>query len=195
MPGPSVHHHLPEVAQILSIESMRLSNHFILCHPLLLLPWIFPSSGQSIGASTSATVLPVKGWFPLGLTGLISLQAKGLSRVFSSITIWKHQFFGTQSSSQPNSHICIWLLEKPELWLHGLLSAMWCIYWHFKSCFPVDYLFLLCSFSFCGLMTSFVLCLCSPLFGFYESIVCFWFMAALFFKYVNSFLYLLALHS
>ena len=138
MPGPSVLHHLPEFAQILSIESMMLSNHFILCYPFLLLPWIFPSSGQSIGASASATVLPVKGWFPLGLTGLISLQAKGLSRVLSRITIWKHQFFGTQSSLQPNSHICMWLLEKPELWVHGLLSAKWCIYCHFKSCFPVD---------------------------------------------------------
>ena len=141
--------------------------------------WLFPSSGQSNGASASATVLPVKGWFPLGLTSLISLQSKGLSRVFSSTTYWKHQFFGTQPSLRPNSHICTWLLEKPELWLHGPLSAKWCIYCHFKSCFPVDSLFLLCSFS--GLMT-FVLCLCSPLFGFSESIVCFWFMAALCFS-------------
>ena len=58
--------------------------------------WLFASGGQSIGASASASVLPVyiQGWFPLGLTGLISLQSKGLSRVFSSSTILKHQFFG-----------------------------------------------------------------------------------------------------
>ena len=61
---------------------------------------LFTSGGQSIGASASASVLPVniQGWFPLGLTGLISLLSKGLSRVFSSTTIWKHQFFGTQPS-------------------------------------------------------------------------------------------------
>ena len=73
--------------------------------------WLFSSSSQSIGASDSASVLPmnIQGWFPLGLTGLISLQPKGLSRVFSSITIWKHQFF---DSLRSNSHICTWLLGK-----------------------------------------------------------------------------------
>ena len=62
---------------------------------------LFASGGQNIGASASASVLPVniQGWFPLGLTALISLQSKGLSRVFSSTTVWKHQFFGTQLSS------------------------------------------------------------------------------------------------
>ena len=54
-----------------------------------------------------------KSWFPLGLTGLISLQSKGLSRVFSSTTVQKHQFFGAQLSLWSNSHIHIWLLEKP----------------------------------------------------------------------------------
>ena len=73
--------------------------------------WLFSSSSQSIGASDSASVLPmnIQGWFPLGLTGLTSLQPKGLSRVFSSITIWKHQFF---DSLRSNSHICTWLLGK-----------------------------------------------------------------------------------
>ena len=77
--------------------------------------WVFTSGGRSIGASASASILPmnIQGWFPLGLTGLISLQSKGLSRVFSSTTISKHQFFGTQPSLWSNSHICIWLLEKP----------------------------------------------------------------------------------
>ena len=83
------------------------SNHLTLCRPLLLLPSILPASGsfpvsqlfvsgaQSIGASASTSVLPknIRGWFPLGLTGLISLQSKGLSRLFSSTPVQKHQFF------------------------------------------------------------------------------------------------------
>ena len=69
--------------------------------------WFFTSGGQSVRASTSTSVLPmnIQGWFPLGLTGLISLQSKGLSRVFSSTTVQKHQFFGTQPSLWSNSHI------------------------------------------------------------------------------------------
>ena len=76
--------------------------------------WLFASGGQSIGVSTSASVLPVniQDWFPLGLTGWISLQSKGLSRVFSNTTVQKHQFFGTQLSLQSNSHIYTWLLGK-----------------------------------------------------------------------------------
>ena len=75
----------------------------------------FTPDGQSIGASASASVLPVNilGWVPLGLTGLISLQSKGLSRVFSNTTVQKHQFFGAQPSLWSNSHFCTWLLEKP----------------------------------------------------------------------------------
>ena len=80
--------------------------------------WLFSSGGQSVGASASASVLPmndwisnIQGWFSLGLTGLISLLFKQLSRVFSNTTIWKHQFFGTQPSLWSNSHI---LLEKQK---------------------------------------------------------------------------------
>ena len=75
----------------------------------------FASGNQSIGVSASASVLPmnIPDWFPLGLTGLISLQFKGLSRVFSNTTVQKHQFFGTQLSLWSKSHICTWLLEKP----------------------------------------------------------------------------------
>ena len=75
----------------------------------------FASSGQSIGVSASASVLPmnIQDWFPLRLTGLISVQSKGLSRVFSNTTVQKHQFFGTQLSLESNSHIQTWLLEKP----------------------------------------------------------------------------------
>ena len=77
--------------------------------------WLFTSGGQSIGASTSASVLSmnIQGWFPLEVTSLISLLSKGLSRVFSSNTVWKHHFFSSQPSLWSNSHIRAWLLEKP----------------------------------------------------------------------------------
>ena len=77
--------------------------------------WLFASGDQSIGVSASASVLPmsIQDRFPLGLTGLISLQSKGLSRVFSNTTVEKLQFFGAQSSLWSNSHIHTWLLEKP----------------------------------------------------------------------------------
>ena len=76
---------------------------------------LFTSGGQSIGVSASASVLPMntQGWSPLGWTGWISLQAKGLLRVFSNTTAQKHQFFGAQLSSQSSSHIHTGLLEKP----------------------------------------------------------------------------------
>ena len=113
--------------KLTSIESMMPSSHLILCHPLLLLPSIFPASGsfqmsqffpmggQSIGASASASVLSmnIQVWFPLGLTGWISLQSRELSRVFSSTTVQKHQFFGAQLSLWSNSHVHTWVLKKP----------------------------------------------------------------------------------
>jgi len=76
---------------------------------------LFPSGGQSIGVSASASVLPMntQDCSPLGWTGWISLQSRGLSRVFSNTTVQKHQFFGAQLSSQCNSHIHTWPLEKP----------------------------------------------------------------------------------
>ena len=76
---------------------------------------LFTSCGQNIGVSGSTSVLPMntQDWSPLGWTGWISLQSKGLSRVFSNTTVQKHQFFGAQLSSQSNPHIHTWLLEKP----------------------------------------------------------------------------------
>ena len=76
---------------------------------------LFTSGGQSTGISASKSVLPVntQDWSPLGWTHWVSLQSKGLSRVFSNTTVQKHQFFGTQLSSQSNSHIHTWLLKKP----------------------------------------------------------------------------------
>ena len=75
----------------------------------------FTSGGQSIGVSASALVLPmnIQDWFPLGLTGWISLQSKELSTVFSNTTVQKHQFFSAQLSLWSNSHVHTWLLEKP----------------------------------------------------------------------------------
>ena len=125
--------------KFMSLKSVMLSNHLILCCPLLLCIQSFPAIGsfpmsqlftsgrQSIGASTSASVLPmnIQDWFPLGLTGLISLQSKGLSRVFSNNTVQKHQFSSAKLSLWSNSLIHTWLLEKPLFWLDGPLSAKW----------------------------------------------------------------------
>ena len=86
---------------------------------------LFSSGGQSIGVSASASVLPMntQDWSPLGWTGWISVQSKGLSRVFSNTTVQKHQFFSAQLSSQSNSHIHTWPLEKPQPWIDGPLLA------------------------------------------------------------------------
>ena len=124
MPGCTISQSL---LKFMSIELVMPSNHLILCPTFSSCPqsfptsgsfsmsWLFTSGGQSIGASSSASILPmnVQDWFPLGWTGLISLQFKGLSRVFSSTTVWKHQFFGIQHSLRSNSHIYTWLLGKP----------------------------------------------------------------------------------
>ena len=113
MPSFPILHHLPEFAQIHVHWPVMLSNHLILCHPLLLclqsfpasgsflMSQLFTSAGQSIGVSTSASVLPVniKGWVPLGLTGLISLQSKGLSRFFFNTSVlFKRAFSSVQFS-------------------------------------------------------------------------------------------------
>ena len=122
---------LQSLLKLMSIESVMPSNHLILCHvPFssclqsfpasgsFQMSQLFAPSGQIIGASTSASVLPVntQDWFPLGWTGwisLLSLLSKGLSRVFSNTTVQKHQFFSVQLSVWSNSHIHAWLLEKP----------------------------------------------------------------------------------
>ena len=109
------------------IESVRAPRYLILCHHLLHCPQSVPASesfpmcqlftwgGQSTGVSVLASFLPKKsqGWSPLEWTGWISLESKGLSRVFSNTTVQKHQFFGVQLSSQSNSHIHTWPQEKP----------------------------------------------------------------------------------
>ena len=113
--------------KLMSIESVMPSSQLILCRPLLPLPPIPPSIRvfsnestlrmrcQSTGVSALASFLPKKsqGWYPSEWTSWISLQSKGLSRVFSNTTVQKHQFFRTQLSSQSNSHIHTWPLQKP----------------------------------------------------------------------------------
>ena len=126
-PDSSVLHYLPEFARIhVHWVDDAISPHHPLAPPFLLpsdLPSIivfssirvfsnesvFTSGGQSIGASASVSVLPVniQGWFPLGLTGLISLQSKGPSRVFSNTTVQKHQFFNTQPK-----------MDKAKFWIY-----------------------------------------------------------------------------
>ena len=98
----------------------------------------FTSGGQSIGVSASALVLSmnIQDWFPLRLTGLISLQSKGLSRVFSSTTVQKHQFFSAQLSLWSNSYILTWLLETRLLspYLQSTQVLLFCF-----GCFYVIY--------------------------------------------------------
>ena len=127
MPGLPVHHQLLEFTQT---HVHRVGDAIQPSHPLSSLSppafslsqrqglfkcQFFESGSQRIGASASASVLPmnIQNWFPLGSTGWISLQSKGLSRVFSNTTVQKHHFFGAQLSSQSNSQIHTWLLEKP----------------------------------------------------------------------------------
>ena len=90
------------------LQSFPVSESF-------LVNQFFASGGQSIGASASVLPMNIQYWFPLGWTGWISLLSKGLQRVFSSTTVWKHQFFSTQLTLWSNSHIHTWLLEKPQL--------------------------------------------------------------------------------
>ena len=168
MPGSSFLHY-QSVLKFMSIELEMLSNHLIRCCPLLLpsifsawgslqVSWFFIYGGQRTGASALVSVLPMngQGWFPLGLTGLISLQSRGLSRVFSITTISKYQIFGVQPSFRHKSHVCTWLLEKTIalptqtfdrkvseyvsrsgmsnfLWTHGLGHARLLSPWDFPS--------------------------------------------------------------
>ena len=135
--------------KFMSIEPVMLSNHLILCCPLLLnlsqhqglFQWVDSASDdQTIGASTSASVLPmnIQGWFPLGLSGMNSLLSKGLSRVFSSTTVQKHQFFSAQPSLWSNS------LHKYRLLFFELSTFIASIIkkWNkWKNTFNVDFSF------------------------------------------------------
>ena len=118
-PGFPIHHQLPELAQSHVHwvgDAMQPSHPLSSPSPpsfnLSLHQGLFFASGdQSIGASASVLAMNIQHWFALGLTGLISLQSKGLARVFSSTTVRKHLFFGAQLSSWSNPHIHTWLLK------------------------------------------------------------------------------------
>ena len=90
-----------QISKFAGILSAALSQHHLSASGSFPVSQFFTSGGQSTGVSVSTSVLPmsIQGWFPFGLTGLISLQSKGLSRVFSNTTVWKHQFFSAQLSS------------------------------------------------------------------------------------------------
>ena len=109
-----------------SHPALNLSQH----QGLFLMSQLFASGGQSTRASASAAVLPmnIQGWFPLGLPGLITMQPKWLSRVFSSTIIQKHQFFSVQPSLWSTCHICTWLLEKNITVTIRTLLAKWCFW-------------------------------------------------------------------
>ena len=152
-PGLPVLPHLPEFAQV---RVHWIGDAIQPSHPLV------PSSPSAFNLSQNqglfqwvscshqvAKVLELQlqhqsfqwilSWFPLGWTCLISLQSKGLSRVFSSTIVWKHQFFRTQSSLWSNSHIHIRLLERPSLWQCRPLLAIWHL-WFLIHCLGVSYL-------------------------------------------------------
>ena len=135
-PDLPVPHHLLKFAQV---HAHCISDAIQPSHPLT------PSSPSALSLSQGlfqwvgcshqvikvlelklASVLPIKiqGWFPLRLTGLISLLSTGLSGVFSSTTVWRHQFFGALPSLRSSSHNHTWLLGRPQPWLYGSLSAM-----------------------------------------------------------------------
>ena len=132
--GPPTFTITQNLLRFMSIQSVMLSNHLILRCPLLLSPSVFPSirsfpmsqlfasGSQSFEASASVLPMNNQDWFPLRLTGLISLLSKGLSRIFSSNTVWKHQFFRAQPSLWSNSYfymttgkitcLTIWIFAK-----------------------------------------------------------------------------------
>ena len=122
--------HVSWVTDAISISS---SVSLFSCPQSSPASWSFPvsqlflSDSQSICASASFLPMNIQGWFPLGLTGMISLWSNGLSRVFPNTTIWKHQFFSAQPSLWSNAHIWTWLLEKLLLWLYETSLAKWCL--------------------------------------------------------------------
>ena len=154
-PGSSVLHYLPEFAQT---HVHWVGDAIPPSHPLLpppppalnlsqyqsLFQWVGLShhDGLSIRASASASVLPmnIQRWFPLGSTGLFSLQSKRLSTVFSSTTVQKYQFFSTQPALWSNSHICTGLLENIALTIQNFVSKMKSLLFNTLSGFVIAFI-------------------------------------------------------
>ena len=140
-PGLPVPHCLPKYVQVHVHCIGDAISHLICWRSLLLYPQSFLASGtfptsrlfasddQNTGASVSASVLQmsIQGWFLLRLTSFISLLWKGYLGIFSSTTVWRHQFFGSLPSLQSSSHTCTRPLGRPLPWLYGSLLAEWCL--------------------------------------------------------------------
>ena len=154
MPGFLVLHHLPELAQthvhwvgdchptISSSVTLFFScPQFFPASGFFPMSQLFASGGQSIEASASVLPMNIQGWFPLGLTALISLQYKGFSRIFSSTTVQKHQFFSAQPSFWSNFHIRTWLLEKTvALTIWTFVSKVMSLLFNMLSRFAIAFL-------------------------------------------------------
>ena len=152
MLGFPVLHDFMEFVQIHVHWPVMLSNHHILCSSspfafnlsqhqgFFPVSRLFASGGQSFGATVSVLPVNIQGWFPLGLTGLITLQSKELSWVFSSTTVWKHRFFGAQPFLWSNSHICTWLLGKPYLFFFFFFDKVMSLFFNTLSRFFITFL-------------------------------------------------------
>ena len=154
IPGLPILHDLPESAQthVLWVSDAMQPSHPVVPFSSCLqsfsasgsfpMSWLCPSGGQSIGDSALASVLPmnVQGWFHLGLTGLISLQSKGLSRVFSSTTVWKHQFFSAQSSLWSNAHPYMTTGKTIALTIQSFVSKVMSLLFNMLSMFIIAFL-------------------------------------------------------
>ena len=140
------------LSKFMFIESERPSNHLIPCHPLLLCLRSFPASGsfpvtqlftsggQSIGVSASVLPLSVQGWFSLGLTSLNPLLSKGLSRILSSTTAWKHQFFRAQPPCKTMA-LTIWtFVGKVKPFRFNMLSRFVLAFFSRSKCLPISWL-------------------------------------------------------
>ena len=140
--------------KLMSIQLVMPSNHLLLCHPLLFLSSNFPSI-RVFSSDLGLCVTWQKYWrfsfsfspsneysvlISLGLTGLISSQSKGPSRVFSSTTVWKHQFLGAQPSLWSKYHIHVWLQKKTIALTICTLSAKWCLFFNTLSMFVIAFL-------------------------------------------------------
>ena len=135
--GFPVPHHLPEFAQVRDhwiSDAIQPSHHLLPLFPCLQsfpasesfsMSWLFTSGSQSTGASASILPMNIQSWFPLALTGLTSLQSKGLSRVFSSTIVGKHQFFGALPSLWPSFYIPYMTTWKKDHSLNDMDTAEW----------------------------------------------------------------------
>ena len=150
MPAPQSSTTSQSLLKFMPIEFVLLPDLLILCHPLLLLPSIFPSirvfSSESVLCIRCpkywSSVLPmnIQGWFPLELTGLISLLSKGLSRVFSSTTVWKHQFFSAQPSLWSTSHSCMNIGKTIALTKGTFVNKVMSLLFNMLSSFVIAFL-------------------------------------------------------